>query len=124
MTEEDKRNIAIVRRAYQAGEEVMAPNIVWHVPGHNPVSGTYRGTKAYHEDMVARMGPIEEWIVEVAEVMVNGNMAVAAVTIRGLRKNHRVELEGAHVMRIENGKIVEGWGFVEKQDVLDDFFSA
>jgi ketosteroid isomerase-like protein len=124
MTDQDKQNIEIVRQAYQAGEKVISENIVWHVPGNNPVSGVYRGAKAYREDMVQKMAPIEEWIVDVDEVMINGNMAVAAVRVRGLRKGHRIELFGAHVMRLESGKVVEGWGFVENQDVLDQFFSA
>jgi ketosteroid isomerase-like protein len=124
MTDQDKQNIAAVRKAYQEGTDVIADNVVWHVPGHNPVSGTYRGIKAYLQDMVAKMAPIDEWIVDVESVMVNGNMAVTQVRVRGLRKNHRVDLAGAHVMRLENGKVVEGWGFVEDQDVLDQFFSA
>jgi hypothetical protein len=124
MTEKNGQFIDIVRNAYRAGSEVISPDIVWHVPGHNPVSGVYRGAKAYREEMVARMAPIEEWIVDVDDVMINGAMAVVAVRIHGLRKNHRIDLAGAHVMRIENGKVVEGWGFVENQDVLDDFFSA
>jgi hypothetical protein len=32
---------------------------------------------------------------------------------------------GYHMIRLnEEGRIAEGWGFVEDQDVLDDFFSA
>ena len=124
MTDQDKKNMEIVRQAYATGGNVISPDIVWHVPGHNPVSGVYRGAKAYHDEMVQRMAPIDEWVVEVAEIMINGDMAVAAVLVRGLRKGHRIELEGAHVMRVQNGKVVEGWGFVENQDVLDEFFSA
>jgi ketosteroid isomerase-like protein len=124
MSDKDKKNIEIVRQAYQAGEKVISADIVWHVPGNNPVSGVYKGTKAYREDMVKRMGPIEEWVVEVDEVMINGDMAVAAVNIRGRRKGHRIDLGGAHVMRLQNGQVVEGWGFVENQDILDEFFSA
>jgi ketosteroid isomerase-like protein len=124
MTDQDKQNIAAVRKAYQEGSTVIAPNIVWHVPGNNPVSGVYKGVKAYLEDMVSRMAPIEEWVIDVEDVMVNGNMAVATLQFSGLRKGHRVKMGGAHVMRLENGKVVEGWGFSEDQDVLDQFFSA
>jgi ketosteroid isomerase-like protein len=124
MTDQDKQNIETVRRAYQAGEEVISPDIVWHVPGHNPVSGVYRGAKAYREDMVARMGATDEWIVDINEIMINGNYASVSINLRGLRKGHRIYLNGAHLLRLENGKIVEGWGFTENQDVLDEFFSA
>jgi hypothetical protein len=123
MTNEDKQKIEIVRRAYQAGEDVISQDIVWHVPGHNPVSGVYRGTKAYREEMVTRMGA-DEWIVDVNDIMINGNFASVSINLRGLRKSHRIYLGGSHLLRIENGKIVEGWGFVENQDVLDEFFSA
>jgi ketosteroid isomerase-like protein len=124
MNEQDRKNIEIARKAYQTGGEVISPTIVWHVPGHSPVSGDYRGAKAYLEGMVSKMAPIEEWIVEVDGVMVNGGLAVAAVRVKGLRKGHRIDLGGAHLLRIENGKVVEGWGFVDDQEVLDAFFSA
>jgi ketosteroid isomerase-like protein len=126
MTDQDKKNVETVRKAYtnDAGEKVISPEIVWHVPGNNPVSGIYRGTKAYREDMVQKMAPIEEWVVDVNDVMINGDMAVAEVRIRGLRKGHRIDMAGAHVMRLQGGRVVEGWGFVENQDVLDEFFST
>ena len=124
MTDQDKKSIEIVRKAYTSGDEVISPNIIWHVPGHNPVSGVYRGIKAYREEMVSKMAPITEWIVDVEEIMINGDFAVAAVRVRGLRKGHRIDLGGAHVVRLSEGKVVEGWGFVENQDVLDEFFSA
>jgi len=123
MTEQDKLTIAAVRRAYQ-GTDALAPTLVWHVPGHNPVSGTYRGIKAYLEEMVAKMSPIDEWIVDVEKVMVNGDLAVTQVRMRGRRRNLRIDLAGAHVMRLSDGKVVEGWGFVENQDALDEFFAA
>jgi uncharacterized protein len=123
MTDQDKKNIEVVRQAYATGENAISPNIVWHVPGHNPVSGVYKGAKAYREDMVKKMAPIDEWVVEVGEIMINGDLAVAAVGLRGLRKGHRIEMEGVHVMRVQGGQVVEGWAFYENQDVLDEFFA-
>jgi ketosteroid isomerase-like protein len=124
MTNEDKQAIEIVRKAYQSEREVISPDVVWHVSGHNPVSGIYRGEKAYFEEMAARMSPLDEWDVDVSEVMVNGDLVAARVRIRGLRKGHRIDLPGVHLMRVANGKVVEGWGFVDRQEVLDEFFSA
>jgi ketosteroid isomerase-like protein len=124
MTPEDKQRSEIARQVYENERELMSPDVVWHVPGQNPVSGVYRGAKAYFEDMVTRMGPLDEWDFAIENVMVNGAMVVVSGRLRGLRKKHRIDLAAAHVMRIENGKVVEGWGFVEKQDVLDSFFAA
>lgn len=123
MTEQDKEAIEIVRRAYQQDREVISPDIVWHVPGHSPVSGTYRGAKGYFEDMPQRMAPLDEWDFDVGDIMVNGDLVVVTVRVRGLRKGHRIDLAGVHLMRVVNGKVVEGWGFVDKQHVLDEFFA-
>jgi ketosteroid isomerase-like protein len=128
MTEQDERNIHAVRRMY-AGDEAeragIAPNIVWHVPGHNPVSGEYRGIQEYTEVMPARMAPLTRWDFELEDVMVNGGHVVATFKMQGERKGKQIDLRGAHIMRLNDaGQIVEGWGFTSDQDALDDFFAA
>ena len=50
MTEQDKRNIETAHRIYSSDEAEranIAADIVWHVPGHNPVSGDYHGFEEY-----------------------------------------------------------------------------
>jgi ketosteroid isomerase-like protein len=128
MTEQDRRNLEAVRRIYQgeAGETAtIAPDIVWHVPGHNPVSGDYRGYDEYTQVMPARMAPLTRWDFELGDVMVNGSYVVATFRLRGERKDQKVDLRGAHLMRLnERGQVVEGWGFTHDQDALDAFFAA
>jgi ketosteroid isomerase-like protein len=125
MDERDERRIEIVRRFYQAEEECIAPDIVWHVPGHNPVSGPYHGRQEYLEVMPARMAPLTRWAFTLQDVMVNGDHVVATVTLAGERKGRQVDLRGAHVVRLdEQGRVAEGWGFVSDQDALDAFFSS
>ena len=128
MTDDDRRNIEAVKRMYQ-GETTenvtIAPDVVWHVPGHNPVSGEYRGYKEYTELMPSRMAPLTRWDFELGDVMVNGNYVVATFRVQGKRKNKTADLKGAHIMRLnEQHQVVEGWGFADDQDALDDFFSA
>ena len=128
MTEEDKRNIGAVRRMYRGETEetsTISADIVWHVPGHNPVSGDYRGYEAYTKTMPSRMAPLTQWDFEVEDVMVNRNYVVATLRIRGERKDRKVDLRGAHIMRLnDEGQVVEGWGFTDDQNALDAFFSA
>jgi ketosteroid isomerase-like protein len=128
MTEQDERNIRAVQRMY-AGDEAerasIAPDILWHVPGHNPVSGDYHGFREYTEIMPARMAPLTRWDFELEDVMVNGDHVVATFRMQGERKGKRIDLSGAHIMRLNDaGQIVEGWGFTNDQDALDEFFSA
>jgi hypothetical protein len=128
MTEQDKRNIETARRMYSSDEAEhanIAQDIVWHVPGHNPVSGDYHGIEEYTQLMTSRMAPLTSWSFEVHDVMVNRNYVVATVSIRGQRKGKKVDLRGAHIMRMnEQGQVAEGWGFTSDQDALDEFFSA
>ncbi len=75
--------------------------------------------------MPARMAPLTRWDFELEDVMVNGNHVVTRLKFQGERKGKKLDLRGAHIMRLnDNGQIVEGWGFTSDQDALDEFFSA
>jgi ketosteroid isomerase-like protein len=128
MNEQDKRNIETAHRIYRGADDeraIIAEDIVWHVPGHNPVSGDYHGFEEYTRLMPSRMAPLTQWSFEVEDVMVNRNYVVATIHLIGIRKGKRVDLRGAHIMRMnDQGQVVEGWGFTSDQDTLDDFFSA
>jgi ketosteroid isomerase-like protein len=103
----------------------IARNIVWHVPGHNPVSGDYHGYQAYTELMPSRMAPLTQWDFTLEHVMVNGSYVMTTFRVQGERKGIKIDIHGGHLMRVsEDGKVVEGWGFTDRQDELDAFFSA
>ena len=128
MTDHDLRNLDIVRRMY-TGDEVerrhIAADIVWHVPGHNPVSGAYHGFDEYTRLMPARMAPLTRWDFTLEDVMVNANYVMTTFRLIGERNGQLVDLRGGHLMRLTpEGKVVEGWGFAQDQDALDRFFSA
>ncbi|HKP51463.1 MAG TPA: nuclear transport factor 2 family protein [Chloroflexia bacterium] len=128
MTERDRRNIETVRLMYTGDESErahIAQDIVWHVPGHNPVSGEYSGSEEYTNLMPSRMAPLSQWDFTLGDVMVNGDFVMATFRLKGERKGKVIDIKGGHLMRVsEDGKVVEGWGFTDDQDALDDFFSA
>ena len=128
MTEQDNHNIEVVRRMY-TGDEVeranIAQDIVWHVPGHNPVSGDYHGFEEYTKLMPARMAPLTQWDFTLEDMMVNRNYVMTTWRMEGERKGKTIDIRGGHLFRLNaEGKVVEGWGFTNDQDTLDDFFSA
>jgi hypothetical protein len=127
MNEQDKINIEIAKRLYMGDETErasIAQNIVWHVPGHNPVSGNYHGFEEYTQLMPSRMAPLTRWDFHLESIMVNGNYVMTTFHLLGERKGKSVDLKGGHLLRMSEGKVVEGWGFTDNQDALDDFFSA
>jgi ketosteroid isomerase-like protein len=127
-TPQDRLYLDTARRLYEGDEaerRAIAADIIWHVPGHNPVSGLYRGYQAYTELMPARMAPLDRWDFTLESVMVNGDMVMTTVHFVGERKGKTVNLHGGHLLRMTpSGQVAEGWGFVDDQDALDAFFSA
>jgi ketosteroid isomerase-like protein len=105
----------------------FADEIVWHVPGDNPVSGAYRGPDEYFGTMVERMAPLDEWRFEVTGLETNerDRAALVAFHVVGRRRGVRIDTDGHHMIRLDDaGRIVEGWGFTADQAALDAFFAA
>lgn len=127
MTERDKRLMELARLLYTGDAQeanIISPEIVWHVPGHIPVSGEYRG-RDYFELMPSRMSPLSRWAFAVERVMVNGDYVITQLHLAGERKGIAIDTDGGHILRFDaNDQIVEGWGFTVKQDELDEFFAA
>ena len=128
MTEQDRRNVAVVRKLYEGNENEIANialDIIWHVPGHNPVSGDYNGFAEYTELLPSRMAPLDVWDFTLEDVMVNGDYVMTTFRVQGERKGKTISLSGGHLVRVSaEGMVVEGWGFSEDQDALDAFFSV
>ncbi len=124
-------NVATVRRFYAAGPSdddadryvFASPEIVWHVPGANRISGAYRGADEVFGAMPAAMQPLDRWEVDVVDVMGNADLVVATVRVRGTRYGRSVETDGAHVFRLDDAaRIVEAWGFTVGQTEIDALF--
>ncbi len=128
MTEQDRRNLAVVRKLYggdEAERASIAQDIVWHVPGRNPVSGNYHGFDEYIRVMPSRMAPLDVWDFTLENLMVNGDYVMTTFRVQGGRKGKTISLRGGHMVRVSaEGTVVEGWGFTDDQDALDAFFSA
>ena len=129
----DAERIEVIRRFYEAGPpdddsergRFAAPDVVWHVPGHNPVAGLYRGHDEVFRTIGERMQPLDEWRIVVRDVMSNDALVLATVSLVARRGDVHVESEGGHVFRFdERDRIVEVWGFVAEQEALDLLFAT
>lgn len=126
-------NIVMVRRFYEAGPadddsgraEFAVVDVVWHVPGNNPVSGRYQGYDQVFTTIGERMQPLDVWTIEVDQIMGNDDMVVAVVHVTAARGARRVSCRGAHIFRFSSdGRIAEVWGFVDDHVALDALLSS
>ena len=109
-------NAAVIGKAYQdfARGDIPAvfaafdPTITWHVPGHSPISGDYRG----HNEIGGFFGHTMElsggaFSIDVHNVLADGNVVVALVTVNAQRNGVSASFPEVHVWRMRNGKAVE-----------------
>ncbi len=122
-------HVDLVRSLYdpadnRPNDQLAEPDVIWHVPGNSPVSGTYRGLTDVFDTMWDRMQPLDDWRIDVRHVMTNGDMVIATFLLNARRGDHVVECEGANVFRMsEHGRIAEAWDFYVTQDRLDQMFN-
>jgi ketosteroid isomerase-like protein len=125
-------NAEVARRAYHAflaGDmatmsELMSDDIVWHSPGSNPLSGTYRGKEEVF-GFFAKMaelsdGPME---MDIHDILAGDDHVVGLVTAKAARGDERFESNNAHIMHIADGVLTEFWNFPEDPSAGDAFWS-
>src|SRR5262249_43829779 len=109
-------NAAIIRKAYEdfahgnipAVFEVLDPNITWHVPGHSPLSGDYRGHDqigSFFQRTMELSGGV--FSIDVQNVLADDNLVVALVTVNAKRNGVSASFPEVHVWRMKNAKAIE-----------------
>jgi ketosteroid isomerase-like protein len=125
-------NAEMARRAYNAfltGDmegmgALMSDDIVWHAPGNNPLSGTYRGKEEVFEffGKIAELsdGPMQ---MDIHDVLANDDHAVALLTVTASRAGKTLNGRAVHTMHVADGQLTEFWNFPEDQAAGDEFWS-
>ena len=123
-------NLALVRTffaCFAAGDldtlrkEVLAPDVVWHVPGRHPLSGTHRGV----DQMLAFFAQLGSsgFQAEVQFLQADDERVVDVHRgWSGRKDGSDIDLDWVLVYRIENGRITEARNFVSDQAAADTFF--
>lgn len=105
-------------------ETLFAPDVVWHEPGRNPVSGTYEGWSELAGLFVAyaeRSGGT--FSAELEDVLANDERAISIARVRGTRNGHELD-QGDHlVCRIVDGRIAEARVLYHDQHAVDAFWA-
>jgi ketosteroid isomerase-like protein len=129
----DHANVTLARDAYAAiaqgnldalRDELLADDVVFHIPGHGPLGGERRGK----DEVLRFVAQLNERTggglkLEPYAILANDDYAAALVRVQGQRDGKALEDTGVHVFRIAAGKIAERWSYPGDLYKTDDFFA-
>ena len=116
---------AFERKDWEAATAFWADDIVVHAQGRNPLAGDFFGKQAYLEHagrIFTELGGTME-LVEVHDVLVGEEHAVAWVEERAVRGERSLKFDRVNVYRLGDGRITEIWSYDSDPYALDEFWS-
>lgn len=117
---------AFSRRDFAAAASMFSNDVVLHVPGRNPFSGTIYGRDAWLASLSKYVEAERAGIslaFEVHDVVGGSAHAVALLSVRAERGGERIEWQRAAVYHLAEGEIQEVWIHDVDQYAIDEFFS-
>lgn len=125
-------NERLLRREYEARarrddetvSEMLALDIVWHVPGRSAISGVYRGRAEVMEYVRRRRERADDTFeVTVHDVLANDRHGLVIASGRTTRHGKTMEWRAHGLYRFQDGQIAECWVLPEDQSVFDEIWS-
>ena len=119
-------NREIIRQAFEAWRQgtspitdVFAPGMVWRIEGHSAAAKEYRGTQQFVDEVLAPFGarfadgqPFRP--VTIRGVYSDDDTVVVIWDGRGIANDGRpYENSYAWIMKLDNGKVVDGTAFFD-----------
>lgn len=126
------KNEKLLRKGYEAFakadmegiQKLFHPDVVWHVDGRGPISGSYKG----RDEVLGFMGELISrsdgtFKVEIHDVLANDEHAVALTTATAERNGKRYHGQGVATYHVKGGKVTEAWFANNDQYSADEFWS-
>jgi ketosteroid isomerase-like protein len=100
--------------------EVFAPDAVWTIPGHNPISGKKTGVA----EIIGFLSVLGRANYQAELVYLDGNTEVVVEVHRGKAEvgTARLDVGAGAVYRFKHGRISEIWNMTDDQFALDAFY--
>jgi ketosteroid isomerase-like protein len=90
--------------------ELLAPDVVWHVPGSSPIAGDHRGREAVIAYFEKRRALADNtFVMHPKGVLVDGDAVVQLVDGEAIIGGERRTWSTAGVYRLRDGLIAEVW---------------
>lgn len=111
-----RSNSAVIRKAYEdfargdipAVFAVFDAFITWHVPGHSPLAGDFRGHDQvagfFQRTMELSRGAFS---IDVHNVLAKGDLVIVLVTVNAQRNGVSAAFPEVHVWRMKDGRAIE-----------------
>jgi hypothetical protein len=132
MSKTSEGNLGVMQRtlrAFQAGDmatltELFDENVVWHVPGRNPMAADYRGRDAtfafFGRLMEATGGTFN---VESLDMLANDRGGVFVDRLTARREGRNLDVRLMLHVTIRDGRIVEGVDHIHQEHLWDAFWA-
>jgi uncharacterized protein len=124
-------NAEALRRGYEAfqtgnldllRDELFDPDIVWHNPGRNALSGDHRGAEAVIATFVKQFEMTDgTFKVDVHDILGSDDHAVALARASAQRNGKSLDEPYAHVCHFRDGRLTESWILNFDQNKADEF---
>jgi uncharacterized protein len=125
-----EQDAALVRRGYEAfiaGDMEwmnthLHENVVWHLPGHNVLSGDYKGREAVLASF-AKTVEIALPEFDIHDVVASDDHVAALLSIHWRRNDNgeTFDARNVQVFHIENERALEVWTFADDTEGFDRF---
>ena len=127
---QDHPDAIVYRRtadAFRAGDlelvkTLIAPEVVWHVPGEHDMAGIIDGREALLS-WLAQLGNIGFWLVE-HDVFASDQHVCAISTMGARRPRVEVETRVISIFRYRLGRQVERWFYPDDTGAWNTIFAA
>ena len=108
---------------FEAAMGYWADDIVIHVSGNNPISGTYTGKEAAVRYAAAVVGAVDSYKIDEHDLLVGDEHAVLLSTTHSERNGKHLTSNGVVVYHTEGDKVTEVWIINVDQRAVDEFMA-
>ena len=115
---------AVASGDVRAIADLLADDVVFHVPGRSPNAGDHRGRHGVLA-FLARAAHVTggTLALELRDVAAGREHVLALARYTASRDGKQLDNRLCHVLRLEGGRIAESWFFTGDQDAVDAFWN-